>query len=142
MAAIPPAAAGPLAAAPQVALPGPPTWEELFATADWVFTSPAVPFTMLSAAIFNSADPPETLLNKLEQTALESLVMVTLVSDEDPNWITLLKNPRCLAGSLLHPTALDSLMYGFSRPDTQKLATVHIPASAFKITATFNVCPG
>ena len=78
MAAIPPAATGPLAAAPQEVLPGPPTWEELFATVDWVFTLPAVPCGMLLATIFNSADPMEMLLNKLEWTALESPVAVAL----------------------------------------------------------------
>ena len=112
MAAAPPATAGPPTVAPQVALPGPPTWEELFTAADWVFTSPSVPYGVLSATIFNSADPPEeTLINKLEWTALESPMVIALVSDEDPNWITLLKNPRCIVGSLVHPTALDGLMY-------------------------------
>ena len=95
---------------------------------------------MRSANIFNLADPPEMLLNKLEWTALESPVMVALVLEEDPDWITLLKNPRrCLVGSLMHPTALDGLMYGFSGPDTQRLAAVHLPASTSKISATFNV---
>ena len=139
MAAIPPAATGPLAAAPQVALPGPLAWEEHFATVDQAFTSPAVPFSVLSATIFNSADPLEMLLSKLEQTALESPIVVALVSDENPDWITLLKNPRCLVGSLLHPTALDGLMYSFLGPDTQRLAAVHIPTSAFEISAAFNV---
>ena len=55
-------AAGPPATATQVVLPGLPTWEELFAAVDRVFTLPVVPYcTMLSAAIFNLADPPETL---------------------------------------------------------------------------------
>ena len=65
--------------------------------------------------------------------------MITLVSDEDSDWITLLKNPRCFVGSLLHPTALDGLMYGFSGPDTQRLPTVHITTSIFEIGAAFNV---
>ena len=66
-------------------------------------------------------------------------MVVTLVSDEDPDWITLLKNPRCFVDGLLHPTALDGLMYSFSGPDTQRLAAVHIPASTFEISATLNV---
>ena len=78
------------------------------------------------------------LLNKLEWTVLESPVVVSLVSDEDPDWITLLKNPRCFVGSLVHPTALDGLMCGFSGPDSQRLATAHIPASTFEISAAFN----
>ena len=140
MAAAPPVTAGHLAITPQVALPGPPMWEELFATADQIFTVPAVPNgVLLAAVLFNSADPPERLLNKLEQMALESPMVVALVSDEDPDWITLLKNPRHFVGSLLHPTALDGLMYGFSGPDTRRLAAVHIPASTFEISATFNV---
>ena len=140
MATAPPATAGPPAITPLIVFPRSLTWEELFATADWVSTSPAVPYYgVLSAAIFNSADPLETLLNKLEQTALESPMVVALlnkleqtalespmvvalVSDEDLNWITLLKNnPRCIVGSLVHPTALDGLMYSFLGPDTQRL---------------------
>ena len=65
--------------------------------------------------------------------------MVALVSDKDPNWITLLKNPRCFVGSLLQPTALDGLLYSFSGPDAQRLAAVHIPASAFETSAAFNI---
>ena len=139
MAAAPPADSGLPAIAPPIVLPGPLMWEEHFAAVDWVFTSPAVPYGMLSAAIFHLADPLETLLNKLEWTALESPVVVALVLDEDPNWITLLKNPRCFVGSLMHPTALDGLMYSFSGPDTQRLAAVHIPASAFEVSTAFNV---
>lgn len=62
--ALPPA--GLLVAAPLMAPVGPPTWEELFAAVDQVFATPMVPYAILSAAIFNSADPPLTLLNKLE----------------------------------------------------------------------------
>ena len=112
---------GPPAAILQLVLPRPPTWEEelFFATADQVFALPAVPYAVLSVIIFNSANPLKTLLNKLECTTLESLVMVTLVSDEDPDWITLLKNPRHFhVDSLLHPTALDGLLYGFSGLNT------------------------
>ena len=53
MAAAPPPAIGPPAAIPQVALPGLPMWEQLFTTADLVFTLPAVPYAMLSTTIFN-----------------------------------------------------------------------------------------
>ena len=95
---------------------------------------------MFLAAIFNLVpDPPETLLNKLEWTALESPVVVALVLDEDSDWITLLKNPRCFVGSLMHPTPLDSLMYGFLGPDARRLAAVHILASVFEVSTAFNV---
>ena len=117
MANAPPAVAGPPAIAPLIMLPGFSMWEELFTTLDWVFALPIVPYGF-SAAIFNSADPLEALLNKLEWTALESPMVIAQVLDEDPNWITLLKNPRCFVGSLVHPTPLDGLMYGFSGPDT------------------------
>ena len=63
MATAPPATAGPPAITPLIVFPRSLTWEELFATADWVSTSPAVPYYgVLSAAIFNSADPPETFI--------------------------------------------------------------------------------
>ena len=140
MATAPPATAGP----PAIALPlvqlGPLTWEELFTTPDRVFALPDVPYRMFSAALFNSVDPPEVLLNKLEQTALESPMMVALISDEDPDWITLLKNPRQFVGSLVHPrTLLDRLMYGFSGPDACTLAAIHVPASAFKVSTAYNI---
>ena len=83
-------------ATPPIMLPGPLTWEELFTTLDWAFAMPAVPYGMFSATIFNSVDPLEMLLNKLELTALESPVVVALVLDEDSDWITLLKLPDAL----------------------------------------------
>ena len=91
MADMPPAA-GPPAGAP-VPPPGPPSWRELYESADRVFPAPVVPYAVLSAAIFNSGDPPDTLLTRLERTSMESPVMVALISDEAPDWISLLKNP-------------------------------------------------
>jgi hypothetical protein len=98
-------------------LSGPPTWEELFDAPERVFSAPAVPYAVVSAALFASGDPPDILLTKLERTALESPVVLALVSDEDPGLVTLLKNPRRFVGSLIHPTPLDGLMFGFSGPD-------------------------
>ena len=88
MATTPPATAGPPLVVPPLAQLRPPTWEELLTTPDRVFTLPDVPYGLFSAALFSSMDPPEVLLNKLEQTALESPVMVALVLDEDLDWIT------------------------------------------------------
>ena len=65
--------------------------------------------------------------------------MVALVLDKDPDWITLLKSPRQFVGSLVHPTPLDGLIYGFLGPDARTLAAVHIPATAFKVSAAYNV---
>ena len=70
---------------------------------------------------------------------MESPVMITLVSDEDPDWITLLKSPHHFVGSLVHPTPLDGHIYGFSGPDVCTLAAVHIPTSAFDISTAYNV---
>ena len=139
MAATNPAAAGPPAMVPPLARLRPPTWEELLAGPDRAFPLPDVPYGVLSAALFNSVDLPEVLLNKLEWKTLESPVVVALVSDEDPDWITLLKNPRCFVGSLMHLTLLDGLIYGFSGPDACMLAAIHIPASAFEVSAAYNV---
>ena len=139
MATAPPAAAGPPLMVPPLAQLGPPTWEELLAVPDRVFALPDVPYGLFPAALFSSMDLPEVLLNKLERTALESPVMVALVLDEDPDWIMLLKNPRCFVGSLVHPTPLDGLIYGFSGPDARTLAAVHIPAMAFEVSTAYNV---
>ena len=139
MAATPPATAGPPAIVPLLMQLGSPTWEELCTALDQVFALPNIPYRVISAALFSSLDPPEVLLHKLERMALESPVMVALVLDEDPDWITLLKNPRCFMGSLVHPTPLDGLIYGFSGPDAHTLAAIHIPTSAFEISAAYNV---
>ena len=61
MAAAPPGVVPPVAA-PPVPVTGPPTWEELFATPERVFSAPAVPYAVISAALFASADPPDVLL--------------------------------------------------------------------------------
>ena len=139
MAATSPAAAGPPANAPPLAQIGPPTWKELLDAPECVFALPNIPYEVVSAALFRLLDPPEALLLKLECTAMESPVMIALVSDEDPDWITLLKNPRRFVGSLVHPTPLDGHIYGFSGPDARTLAAVHVPASAFDISTAYNV---
>ena len=100
MATTPPATAGPPGITPPLGQLGPPTWVELFAAPDRVFALPDVPYGVFSTTLFSSVDPPEVLLNKLEQMALESLVMAALVLGKDPDWITLLKNPRWFMGSL------------------------------------------
>jgi hypothetical protein len=73
-----------------------------------------VPYAIISAALFASVDPPDVLLTKLECTALESLVVLTLISDEDPGLVTLLKNPCQFISSLIHLMPLDGLIFGFS----------------------------
>jgi hypothetical protein len=60
-------AAAPLGAIPPVTtppvpLPSPPTWEELFAAPERVFSAPAVPYAVISAARFALADLPDVLL--------------------------------------------------------------------------------
>jgi hypothetical protein len=64
---------------------------------------------------------------------------VALISDEEPERITLLKNPRRFAGSLANPSPLDGLVYGFAGSDSRTLAAVHLPATAFETSATYNV---
>ena len=136
MAAAPPAVGPPaLVAAPS----GPPSWRQLYDSADHVFPAPIIPYTLLLAAFFRSVDPPDTLLTKLERTSLESPVMVALVSDEAPDSISLVKNPRCYVGSFLNPSVLDGLVYSFTGPDAQNLSAVHVPALAFETTAAYNM---
>ena len=118
---------------------GPPSWLELFEAADCSFMALEVPYAVLSMALFNSADAPEVLLNCLKCMSLESLVILALVSNEAPNWISFLKNPCRFIGSLLHPSLMDGLLFGFSGLDGQNLAAVHIPPAAFESPAAFNV---
>ena len=136
MAAAPPAVGPPALA---VAPPGPPSWRELYDSADRAFPAPIVPYALLLAAFFRSMDPPDTLLTKLERTSLESPVMLSLVPDEAPDSISLIKSPRRYVGSLLNPLVLDGLVYGFTGPDARNLAAVHVPASAFETSAAYNV---
>ena len=59
--------------------------------------------------------------------------------DESPDWISLVKNPHQFVGSLLNPSILDRLVYRFIGPNAHNLAAVHIPTSAFEMTAVYNV---
>ena len=115
MATVPPAV-GPPALIPMVPL-GPPSWRELYNSADRIFPALIMPYALLLATFFHSVDPPETLLTKLERTSLESPVMMALVSDEAPDSISLVKNPHQYIGSLLNPSVLDGMVYGFMGPD-------------------------
>ena len=116
MAAVPPVVGPP---APVLVVPsGPPSWQELYDSAPHAFPAPVIPYALLSTAFFHSVDPPETLLMKLERTSLESPMMMALVSDEAPDTISLLKNPHQYVGSLLNPSVLDGMVYGFTGPDS------------------------
>jgi hypothetical protein len=111
----------------------------LFASADRVFDEPVVDYATLSAALFASADAPDVLLSRVEALARRSPVIVALIPDEEPERITLLKNPRRFTGSLTNPSPLDGLADGFSGSDSRTLAAVHLPATAFKTSAAYNV---
>ena len=116
-----------------------PTWAKLFASLQWVFTDPRVDFAILLASLFTSTDDPESLLTRVEALACHSPVMLALISNEEPNHITLLKSPHLYADSLANPSPVDNLLYGFTRTDAQNLAAVHLPPSAFEISAQYNV---
>ena len=62
-----------------------------------------------------------------------------MISDEEPDQITLLKNPRHFAGSLLTPCPIDGLIYRFVGLDARNLAAVHVPPAAFKSSGPYNV---
>ena len=117
MATVPPAVVGPPALIP-VVLPGPPLWRKLYNSTNHIFPAPIIPYTLLLATFFHSVDPTKTLLTKLERTLLESPVMIALVSDEAPDSISLVKNPRRYISSLLHPSVMDGMVYGFTGPNT------------------------
>ena len=115
------------------------TWAELFASPQQVFTDLRVNFTILLASLFTFIDGPESLLMRVEAMAHHFPVILALISDEEPNQITLLKNPHQYASSLANQNPVDNLMYGFTGMDTWNLAAVHLPSSAFKISAQYNV---
>ena len=77
------------------------------------------------------------------ETSLESPVMIALVSDEPPDSISLVKIPCWYISSLLNPSILDPILdgmvYGFTGPNAQNLAAVHVPASAFEMTMAYNM---
>ena len=54
---------------------------------------PRVDYAILLASINVSTDGPDTLLMRVEALAHRSPVILALISDEEPNQITLLKNP-------------------------------------------------
>lgn len=68
-----------------------------------------------------------------------SPVIITLITDEEPKWITLLKNPHHFTGSLTIPSPLDGLVYGFAGSDSRTLAAVHLPAMAFETSTAYNM---
>ena len=140
MAAVPPIAPGGPVLPPALVPPaGPPSWRELFTSANRMFSEPVVDYGTISASLFASADASDILLGRVEALAQRSPVIVALVSDEEPERITLLKNPRRFSGSLTNPSPLDGLVYGFAGSDSRTLAAVHIPANAFEISAAYNV---
>ena len=118
-------AAMPAAAGPPTVIPVPPSglslWQELYKSADHVFSAPFVPYAVLSATIFNSVDPPDTLLNKCKRMVLELPVIMAVMSDKGPDWFSLLKNTQRFVGSLLNCSGLNGLLYGFMGPDAHKL---------------------
>ena len=114
-------------------------WAELFALPQQVFTNPRVDFAILLASLFTSTDGPESLLTRVEALMHCSLIILALILDEEPNQITLLKNPHCYGGSLVNPSPVDNLIYSFTGADAWNLAAVHLLASAFKISAQYNV---
>ena len=63
-----------------------------------------------------------------------------MVSDEEPDRITLLKNPRHFTGSLAMPSSpINGLIYGFAGLDAHNLTTVHVPPAAFESSGPYNV---
>src|SRR5512136_2908385 len=140
MAAVPPAAPGGLVIPPAPVLPaGPPSWRELFTSADRMFVEPTIDYATLSAALFASADAPDILLSHVEALAQRSPVIVALITDEEPERVTLLKNPRRFTGSLANPSPLDGLVYGFAGPDSRTLTAVHLPIAAFETSVAYNM---
>ena len=139
MATTAPTAGTALPVLPTGVLATPPTWAELFTSPQQVFPDPRVDFAILSTSLNTSTDGPETLLMRMEALARRSPVILALISDEEPNQITLLKNPRRYVGSLANLSPVDNLMYGFTGTDMRNLAAVHLLTSAFENSVQYNV---
>ena len=77
-----------------------PTWAELFALPQQVFTDLRVDFVILSASLFTSTDGPESLLSRVEALVHCSPVILVLISDEEPNNPTKSPCSRTLANML------------------------------------------
>ena len=105
------------AATPIMGITALPTWAELFMSLQQVFPDPRGDYAILSASINASTDGPDALLMRVEALAHRSPVMLALISDEEPNQITLLKNPCRYTGSLINPSPVDNLVYGFTGTD-------------------------
>ena len=106
---------------------GVPTWCELFANTEHLFTKPVVEFGVLAASLFTSTDSPDALLAKVEALACLLPVVITMISDEETDHITLLKNPHHFNGSISTPCPINGLLYGFAGSDACNLAAVYIP---------------
>ena len=87
------------------------TWSQLFAHTKQIIAKPVVEFGVLVASLFMSAEAPEVLLAKLEAQAWLLPVMIAMVSDEEPDQITILKNPRCFARSLTTPSPIETHLW-------------------------------
>ena len=116
-----------------------PTWSELFANAKHLFMEPMVAFGVLTASLFTSANTPNALLVKLEALAHLSPMVIAMTSDEEPDRITLLKNPCHFNGSISMPSPINGLLYGFVGSDVHNLTAVYIPPAAFKGTGPYNI---
>ena len=127
------------AAAPIMAIASLLTWAELFMSPQQVFPDLRVDYAILLVSINASADSPNALLMRVEALARRSPVVLALISDEEPNQITLLKNPCRYTASLINPSPVDNLIYGFTGTDMRNLAAVHLPSSAFENSMQYNV---
>ena len=115
-------AAAPAAVAPAMMgiITGAPTWSELFANAKHLFTEPMVEFGVLTASLFTSANSPDALLAKVEALAHLLPMVITMILDEEPDWITLLKNSHQFTRNISTPCPINGLLYGFAGLDAHE----------------------
>ena len=89
------ATAAPTASVPatMAVIAGALTWSQLFAHAEQIFAKPWWSSECLLPPCSPPQKPPKALLVKLEALAQLSPIMIAMVSDKEPDCITLLKNP-------------------------------------------------
>ena len=90
---------------------------ELYASADRPYNEPEVDFRVLCSAalLLTTTDAPGIILvGMVKALAQHSPIIIACMSKEDLEWIMLLKNPCNFAASLMSPSPLDGLVYGFT----------------------------
>ena len=145
MAALIPPTTGGLPAIPTIpAVPaGPPSWHEVYMSANRLYNEPDEDFGVLFAALFATTNAPDFILSKVKaQTCLAHSPIISLISNEDPPARAEDHAPQESTPCHWKPCeskSLDGLVYGFTGAGAMNLVAFQIPASTlFKTSMAYN----